>query len=428
MGIYGYWGELHTPYLDNEMQTIFAETFTNSFRHKKIMTHHRENYDITYFDSYYADNKFGIYWDSFAHPEENFMKEDIISLDDYWKTQVLGGETAYNWGGVNEVQGDNPTQTVSTPAYFNRLTNYIRYCHGNHIGWVADYDYNDPQTAQGAEQLQKALGYRFVIDEVKFPGIITRGENFQISISVSNQGSSPFYYWWPFEAVLLDREDHHVVWSEIFESADIRKWLPGDDWIFDENDPSVLGAGYASPPESVTETGVFNLPDEIPSGSYILAFALLDPSGMTPTIKFATSNYMNGGYHPVAYIGVEDNPEDFNLYDINFDDPQSDRSLHYVYPTPPAIVVTSPTGKDCWAAGQTAEVTWKSFGVTGDISIDLSTDAGETWTALVSGVKNSGSHEITVPAGSASRCRIRIRAVDGSAMDISNADFVIEQR
>ena len=54
--------------------------------------------------------------------------------------------------------------------------------------------------------------------------------------------------------------------------------------------------------------------------------------GMLPSLRFANTNYFNGGYHPIGKIGVGVNVENVQLDNSIFDDIKSDNSLYYVLP------------------------------------------------------------------------------------------------
>ena len=53
---------------------------------------------------------------------------------------------------------------------------------------------------------------------------------------------------------------------------------------------------------------------------------------MVPSARFATTNYLRGGWHPLGYIGIGKAPVDATLKDITFDSPAFDDSLHYIVP------------------------------------------------------------------------------------------------
>jgi PKD repeat protein len=420
IGFIGQWAELHDPSPSKEIQEILRSAYTTYFKHKKILAHHRQTPSLLLFD---PDYPFGIFWDSFSHKREEWLEEDIEDLD-IWRTQVIGGEVAYNWGGCKEYLGNNPTETMSNSAYYNHVINYIRRVHANHVGWVTEYDVDDENTKEGAALMQKALGYRYVISKVSFPEKINCGQNFTVSFTVKNTGSSPFYYDWPVEVSLLNPDTKEVVWKSTFRNIDIREWLPGDDWVFDKNSSSVLGY-YAVPAKEYTETGVFHIPDNLPKGKYILALSCLDPSGMLPAIKFAVTNYFNGGRHPIGYVGVGQDISSVELTGVAFDDLQADRSLHYAYPTPPAVIVTSPSEDVEWIAGEQQTVKWESYGNISKVDILYSVDGGNNWVTLVSDVDNTDSLELTVPDVNSTKCLIKVKDASSSAFDECSAFFTI---
>lgn len=314
MGFIGKWGEHHSPDVSPEMQTLMGNAFTSAFQNKLIM--HRHPWDFT---SY----QFGIHWDSFAHGCQENHATGIEALGDRWHNAVIGGEVAYNWGDACLYVGCNPTETVSTPAYYNRVINYIRRLHTNHLGWVSSYDYNNSSTDVGADKMQKAFGYRFVIDEVRYPAEVVRNQLFNVSFVVRNTGSSSFYYNWPVELSLLSTSTKAVVWQDTFSNVNIRNWLPGDNW----NEGSQQ---YNIQPSAYTAQGTFTVPGSVPVGEYELALAILDPAGNLPSVRFAIENYYTGGRHPIGLVGVETTVTNPQLNPATFDDPQNDSTLHYV--------------------------------------------------------------------------------------------------
>ncbi len=185
--------------------------------------------------------------------------------------------------------------------------------------------------------MQKAFGYRYELDEVRF----SLSDSLRISFDVINTGSAPFYYDWPVEVALLDEATLKPVWKKSMTKADIKKWLPGSgwtepDWVasndWSEYHPVIEytnadTTGWAVPPSINTVEESFKL--DVPDGTYILSLAVLDPAGNLPSLRFATANYLNGGRHPFGLLTVGTNecaplPEDFQ-----FDDPVDDNSLQY---------------------------------------------------------------------------------------------------
>ncbi|MCF7709132.1 MAG: DUF4832 domain-containing protein [Verrucomicrobia bacterium] len=315
MGIIGKWGEHHSPGVSQEMQKLMGDAFTKAFRNKLVTVRHPWE-----FESY----EFGIYWDSWAHIQQvRKHGGGIEKLGTRWQTRPMGGECAYNWGRWKEQPGDDPNDTLQDTDHRSFLINTIRRFHCNNLGWVAEYDPTDPIVRSGAGEVQKAFGYRFILEEFEYPAEICPEEAFDIVFKVRNTGSSPFYADWPVEISLLDTKTREVVWRDLFKGLDIRQWQPGDGWDNAQQ-------AYRQKSETHTVRGSFKLPPEVGKGEYIMAVAILDPAGMLPSARFAIQNYFKGGRHPLGRVGVGVPVEAPLLSSEVFDDPAKDRSLHYI--------------------------------------------------------------------------------------------------
>ena len=335
MGIIGEWGEHHDPDLSTYwaphdepehvanrtwipgMEKILGDAFAKAFKNKKVMV--RYAYE-------FKDYEFGIYWDSWAIDEEKVRGyEEMKKLGDRWKTQPIGGEITWNWGSLykfksfEEVVADKDTREY--------VMEQIRNLHCNHLGGITWADFNEPEFRKNAEILQKAMGYRFIINEFSYPKEIKVGAQFPISFKVVNSGSSPFYYNWPVEVALLDPESHQKVWGKILEEVNISEWMPGDNWSVDEHKYQI-----APPTYHIRKNISIDAP--IAKGKYILALTVLDPAGMQPSLRFANENYFEGGYHPMGYIGIGESVADTRLNPDLFFDIQSDKSLKYQFKQP----------------------------------------------------------------------------------------------
>ena len=312
MGIYGKWGEHHSPEIPPDIMKIMGDGFKLSFKNKCVMQRQPSDFQ---------GNSYGIYWDSFAHADQTDHGEAIFQLGDRWKESVMGGECAYDWGNWHIQPGLDANASVSHPEHRDYIRDLIRKLHTNHLGWIDQYNQSDDVAGEGAAVLQKVMGYRFVIEEMKYTAKIEPGGKLITSFLVKNIGSSPFYYIWPVEISLIKESTKQVVWKEKFDNLDIRGWLPGDDW-----DPTL--EKYAKPAKSYVVEGEFSIPSDIPKGEYILALAILDPAGELPSVRFAVKNYYLGGRHPIGKIGIGVNISDPVLTD--FDEMEKDWSLHYL--------------------------------------------------------------------------------------------------
>lgn len=313
MGFIGKWGEHHSPSISNEIQKILGDAFENSFKNKLVTV--RNPWD-------FLDYNFGINWDSWAHIDENYQAIGIAKRNDLWKTAPIIGEVAYDWGNYKIQPGENPTDTLTDLNHGIYLLNTVRALHCTGLSWISDYDMQNPKARENAGVLQKALGYRFVIDEARYPSEVYANKIFNVAFEVRNTGSAPFYYNWPVEVSLLDKRSKEVVWNDTFKKLDIRLWLPGD-FLGNQSE-------YKIKPKQNYVEGAFLLPKNIPDGEYILALAILDPAGMLPSVRFAIVNYYNGGRHPIGLIGVNKKLTNIILGVKSFDDPAKDQSLHYI--------------------------------------------------------------------------------------------------
>lgn len=313
MGLIGEWGEMEFPNTRDDIKEAMAAQFAISFQNKLVMI----RWPNTYNDDIY---NFGYYWDSWGHYDQRYYGFHLNNTSPKWKTAVIGGEAAYDWGNRLIQPGKSPDETLLKPIHRDHMIDQIRSLHANHMGWIANYDQSNDSVRAGAEIIQKAIGYQFVISEVTYPKRIDANTDFLVSFKVKNTGSTPFYYNWPLEVSLLDPKTKQPVWKNTCRNLDIRTWMPGDNWN-DSTDTYTISAE----PNMINQT--FTLPEGITAGEYILAFAILDPAGNRPGARFAVKNYYNGGRHPMGKVGVNKTIDSFAV--SGFDDIQSDKSLSY---------------------------------------------------------------------------------------------------
>ncbi|GEM_PF-2304879 len=313
MGLIGYWGEQEWPDTRDDIKEAIAAQFAASFQNKLIMI----RWPNTYNDHIH---NFGYYWDSFAHQDQEYYAFHLNKTSPRWKTAVIGGETAYDWGNFRIQPGESPDVSLTTPVHRDFIIDRIRSLHTNHLGWIASYSQDDERVRAGAEILQKAFGYRFVLTEVSYPKTIKNDDQFIFSFKVKNTGSTPLYYNWPVEVSLLDPVTRKVVWKEQCTGIDVRNWLPGDAW----DDSAKV---YTIPAEIYTVNQTMTLSDVEP-GEYIFALSILDPAGNLPSARFAIKNYFNGGRHPIGRLGVDKAIESYSV--SGFDDLRKDNSLFYI--------------------------------------------------------------------------------------------------
>ena len=334
MGIFGKWGEHHAPSPNDEIQKLVGDAFAEAFKNKKISVRHNWKE--------FTEHPFGEYWDSWAHYEQMWPHGNSIRQVNnggrYLETYI-GGEVAYDWGDYEIQPGLSPTASVALEQHRNFIINSIRWLHCTQLRWIENYDQNNEEAVKGAQEIQKAFGYRYMLDEVRF----SLSDSLNVEFEVINTGSAPFYYDWPVEIALLDRNSHKPVWRSTIKNADIRDWLPGEKWT-DPDWTAVSGwseylpdwnwnaADYGkweNPPQKNTVKESFKV--DLPEGTYVLSLAILDPAGNLPSLRFASANYLNGGRHPVGMVDFEKKFCSPLSASFAFDDPAKDYSLHYIY-------------------------------------------------------------------------------------------------
>jgi hypothetical protein len=343
VGLIGRWGEHHGPNPTPEVQALISDAFARAMPNKLASVRHPW--------SEFERGQFGVYWDSFGHYQQMYahgrriaelFKEDPT----YWQRNYIGGEVAYDWGDWKIQPGETPAHSVRLEVHRTFLINAIRWLHTTQLRWIGNYEQhatpdNLAETRAGAEIMQKVFGYRFLLEQVKFPSQVQRGVPFEVELTVRNEGAAPFYYDWPLELALLDPETLEPVWRAPFNGVDIRDWLPGSGW------PEPTWAPYdkwpnfvASWPEgeleyanpAVSHAARSQFTADLPDGEYILSVAILDPGGNVPSVRFATANYLNGGRHPLGIIAIGEGRGRPLPKDFPFNDPHADRTLHYLIP------------------------------------------------------------------------------------------------
>lgn len=334
MGLFGKWGEHHSPPPTAEIERVAGEAFEKAFPHKQVSV--RRAWET------FEECDFAEYWDSFAHWDEMATNGQKIAAynraTDLYQRRYMGGEVAYDWGHWKIQPGETPTLSLAEPTHLSYVLNTVHWLQCTQLRWIGDYDRGDPQAAVGAAKLQRALGYRFELERVGYTATVGTDGRLHVSVDILNTGSAPFYYPWPFEISLLDPCDRRVVWRKTFADADPRKWLPGRSvieprWEQAEGNnlpcahwPDHVIADWCEP--AVTHHVEGDFYPKVSAGRYVLALALLDPAGMRPTVRFATTQYW-GGRHPIGMVGVGGEAGGSLPDEITFDDPESDPTLGY---------------------------------------------------------------------------------------------------
>jgi hypothetical protein len=396
---------------------------------------------------------FGIYYDTFANlsreppggPQDQFPWQATNVYREIWKRAPVEGEVEYNWqkqrattAKPTETFGFTPDETMKVPAYRGYMLDKIRRYQTSYLGWISNYNPADPEVLAGAAELQKAFGYRFVLDRVSYPQAVPPGGVMPVRLTVRNTGSAPFYLDWPVGVALLDPKAKKAVWSAPLAGVDIRTWLPGEDW-------DSAAVAYRRPARAYQSEGRVTLPKDLAPGRYIVALALLDrQGGLMPSARFANENYFRGGWHPLGYVGVGVSLHEAALQEVKFDSPAFDDSIHYRVPDNLRAVQAPPPSRvkpvKPWTPDPQAELInpWRywtlegrSHGPEKEILAESLVAGGATGRVIrvtgefgrASSLRYSLGKGVTLQPGRY-RLAFRVRGTPGVSIDLELADSV----
>ncbi len=328
-GLIGYWGEQEKPVGVNEdgWAKRLGEAYTKAFKNKKLIVRNQKVWEA---EGFYL----GTYWDSYAHPGQQRVRAEIRerNAQGRYLTQVIEGETAYDWG--KEIFfpkfGSSPTATVNSAVFTNNLVDVIRELHCTGLGWVSGYKTDGSEGSNidsvkaNAASIQEAFGYNYLIPEFSCAAKAAQGKPFKIHFKVKNDGSAPFYENWPVAFVLIDETTHQIIYKEQLKNVDVRKWLPGDDYSYETK-------AYKIPAKEYAIDASITIPATIKSGNYMAGITILEPYSQTPGIFFDIKNFLSKSQtQPLRRIGIGTNL--VGSYEIDpalFSDPLANDTRYY---------------------------------------------------------------------------------------------------
>ena len=94
-------------------------------------------------------------------------------------------------------------------------------------------------------------------------------------------------------------------------------------------------------------------------------------------------------------------------------------------PTSCNVTVTGPSGGESWSVGVTEQIKWTSNGTSGFVTIDYSTDAGNSWNPVSPSWPDNGSYPWFVRCTPSQSCRIRIYDIQDNTCYDESASFTI---
>jgi len=327
-GIMGWWGEQENPVgINAEYAKLLGDAFSKAFKNKKFIVRNQASWET-------AGYKLGTYWDSYAHPSQANVRNDIMLRNNQGRylNQIIEGETAYNWGfdTWNPKYGDSPNATLNNYKFTNNMIDAIRELHCTGLGWIASYTVdgaggtNIDTVKANATRIQNAFGYHFAIPEFSTSSRVDQGGDLAIHFKVKNVGSAPFYENWQLAFVLIDEITKQIVWKEPIPNVDIRNWLPGDKY-------SLTTKKYQTLAKEYTIDATFKVPSTITTGQYMAGITILEPYSQSPGVFFAVKNFLaKSQTQPLCRIGIgQDLVGDYEVNPALFGDPEANDARYY---------------------------------------------------------------------------------------------------
>ncbi|MGL4400472.1 MAG: DUF4832 domain-containing protein, partial [Luteolibacter sp.] len=325
-GIIGYWGEQENPVgLDEDgWGQRLSDAFTAAFRNKKMIVRNMGDW---------PSPRFGVYWDSYAHPSQSGVANSIRNYHSQGRylNEVVEGEVAYNWGetAFDPLFGGEPNITLNSPQFTDNMIDAIRDLHCTGLGWIASYSFggehatNPDQVRANAARMQREFGYRFHLSEFSCSPRVDPGSNVEVSFKVKNTGSAPFYENWPVALVIIDQTTRQLLWKATLPNVDIRQWHPGSNY-------SKVTRTYQTAAQENLVTASIPVPSNLPVGEHLIGVAILEPLSRTPGVFFAIPNFFKQSQtQPLCRIGIGMDANSHTLDGIAFDDLILDEARSY---------------------------------------------------------------------------------------------------
>lgn len=282
LGSLGHWGEWHTysgqdghiPFPPMAESDRYVRHYVDAFPDKKLLM--RRPYPIA------RDNGMGLYNDMFGSARQTYdyiewFEEGyqssladafIPAMSDFHLRGPSGGEFGNAGSGMRYYNAANIEATIAMAER-------------SHLSWVGpstDIEELSDAEIRNMKRFLNTLGYRFVIRSSTYSALWEAGKETTVGIELDNVGVAPFYYVWPLELSLIDSIGR-IAYRTLLDT-DIRSLTPGTHTIEQTLTP----------------------PSTLPTGTYTIAFAVLDPETGAPGVELAITGKRPDGRYPIGAV------------------------------------------------------------------------------------------------------------------------------
>lgn len=238
-GLLGTWGEWHTYprndlWASKDTQALVMDAYQSAFKTTPVLLRYPAGEN--HFDKAPNHNRpFGYHDDSLCwatletdRKEDNWffvpaLKSAGRQAESKWKTQPIGGEIR------PEVWGKIFDKDVGIP----QAQSFDECAAAIHLSWTMDTGMfrevaSDDRRDRAMKSVSK-IGYDFYIPEVTFHWA-KNDRKLSVVVSIRNQGIAPFYYDWPMEIALIDK-NNRIVDRWIAKNWSLKGQLPSSESV-----------------------------------------------------------------------------------------------------------------------------------------------------------------------------------------------------
>lgn len=267
----GYWGEGWSKYMPAfEYQKALIDIYLKAFRRTPLLMNFDEPEALSYGTAQGAGWRFDCLGD---------LRPNWSHMLDFYPQQIART-------GIGEVWRRSPVsmETCGVPLGWKQKGWDVRYILNEALRWhVSTVNVKSsaipPEWKTEFEDFQRRMGYRFALRRLEYENRARAGAMMPLSSWWVNEGVAPVY-----RAYVLAWQFHSEhAGAVVPTTADVRKWLPGDN-VFEDSIP---------------------VPADLPPGSYELRVALLDPRTSHPAIRLAIEGRAIDGWYPLGTVQIE---------------------------------------------------------------------------------------------------------------------------
>lgn len=267
----GYWGEGWSNYMPSfQYQKPLIDIWLNAFPHTRLLMNFDEPQALAYGTQHGAGWRLDCLGD---------MRPRFAAMLDQYPEEIART-------GIGDVWKHGPVslEVCGTASEWARDGYDVNYILDQALRWhVTSVNLkSSPIPSEWKpqfEQFEKRMGYRLILRRLEYSRQVAPGAMMPVHMWWYNAGVAPVYREYRLAMQLWSSAANAV----LFVPADVRDWLPGD---------------------SVVDQPLY-IPSDLPSGSYHVRIALVDPDTGKPAIRLAIAGGASDGWYDLGTLDVQ---------------------------------------------------------------------------------------------------------------------------